>query len=276
MMTALPPPPQVITTSTNLLFINEDDDTTCPLAVLAAPTVETPAANEEEEKQDEDTAPAPAVPDELSSPARFGSDINQYSKSLSTYRDANNVSVSEYELKAAGAAVISDSYLAKRRQIIIDFIDFLKTEPSKYAHLLQLVDTPTDFPITPVLIENVFVCFSGESEKQKKQQQLNLILINWVGNRRLKSTTSCNSLPFPQPSTLNMDLRAFMAGTKEYYLWTFGVSDFNFEGGYNGFFVKLMDERMLLDVSFENEYLRFNFFTNYNPSHLPHSFFVHS
>ena len=167
-MTALPPPPQVITTSTNLLLINEDDDTTCPLAVLAAPTVETPAANEEEEKQDEDTAPAPAVPDELSSPARFGSDINQYSKSLSTYRDANNFSVSEYELKAAGAAVISDSYLAKRRQIIIDFIDFLKTEPSKYAHLLQLVDTPTDFPITPVLIENVFVCFSGESDKQKK------------------------------------------------------------------------------------------------------------
>jgi hypothetical protein len=175
----------------------------------------------------------------------------EVSSALKVFKTENNEGESEMEKKAVGTSTVTEGYMNRRRLIINDFLDFLKAECKKYANLLTLVSVPPSFPTNHVLIENVWVCFSGGENKREKVRELNTLLINWVGNRRLKTTKKPNQLsPYPQPSSLNMDLRAFFAGTKEYYLWEFGVSDFNFEGGYNGFFTKLMDERMQLDVSF--------------------------
>ena len=187
-------------------------------------------------------------PSPSSAPARKAASILEVSSDLTSYKNDNDENESEMEKKAIGAAVISNGYMNRRRIIIADFLDFLKKDCSKYARLLELVDTPPNFPTNHTLIHNVWVCFSGEDNKREKIKQLNLLLINWVGNRTLKKTKN-KLLPYPQPATLNMDLRSFFAGTKEYYLWNFGVSDFNFEGGYNGFFTKLMKERMEIDVS---------------------------
>ena len=92
-----------------------------------------------------------------------------------------------------------------------------KTAHETVSSLLNLVGTPSNFPTNVELIENVWVCFSGNERKAEKVRELNLMLINWVGNRRLKKAANKIS-PHPQPATLNMDLRAFFVGTKEYYL----------------------------------------------------------
>jgi hypothetical protein len=184
-------------------------------------------------------------------PPAAGASIFEVSSSLNSYAIESN-GVSEMEAKAIGTAVISQGYMKRRRVIILDFITYLKSESTKYAYLLNMVPVPAAFPTTKKLIENLWVCFSGEENKRQKVVELNKMLINWVGNRKLKNANKLQKIgnaPFPQPSTLNMDLRAFFAGTKEYYLWSFGVSDFNFEGGYNGFFIKLVHERMAKYVS---------------------------
>ena len=69
-----------------------------------------------------------------------------------------------------GSAVISHGYMNRRRIIIMDFLNFLKKDSFKYSSLLNLVGTPSNFPTNAELIENVWVCFSGNERKGKQRK----------------------------------------------------------------------------------------------------------
>jgi hypothetical protein len=243
-------PPRLITTVGGPVAVSARCDTSPPVAeetdtVIVAPGAAPPPSPTRSIEVEHDPSAAAGIV----TPSPLGATIGEVAQGLTMYRVLNNENQSEMKKKAIGSAVISACYSTRRRQVISDFLDFLKSDCLKYKDLLCRVPTPAHFPTNSQLIENVFVCFSGEKEKMEKIKTLNVLLINWVGNRKLKNATKNKSSPYPQPGTLNMDLCSFFAGTKEYYLWCFGVSNFNFEGGYNGFFMKLMKECIAADVS---------------------------
>ena len=120
--------------------------------------------------------------------ARTGASILEVSSAIQSYKTDNNEGESEMEMKAVGTSNVSEGYMNRRRLIINDFLDFLKAECKKDSNLLTLVSVPPSFPTNHVLIENVWVCFSGGENKREKVRELNTLLINWVGNRRLKTS----------------------------------------------------------------------------------------
>ena len=68
------------------------------------------------------------------------------------------------------------------------------------------------------------------------------MLVDWIGSAKKKKVDPGTSI-YHSPSTLNQMLRSFFSSTKEYYNWLFTTSDFNFEGGFNGFFKALCAKR---------------------------------
>ncbi len=175
--------------------------------------------------------------------------IQQISATIELYKKDNNES--EMDKLAAGSSMNTEGYTNRRMKIVVDFIDFLKSDQPKYHHLTNLVVAPDHFLLnTNGMVEHVFVAFSGTEYKATKIKTLSEIMINWFGTKRLKTNKNSNQkLPYPQPGTLNVDLRAFLAATRDYYDWNFILKDFNFEGGFNGFFTKLMSKRTEEDVS---------------------------
>ena len=123
---------------------------------------------------------------------------------------------------------------------------------NKYEYLLVQVDAPRYFPTPNVKIPIVFSLLSGSEFKGKKVKILNDILIDWVSDKKKLAKnvmTQGSGSKWPSPGTLNAMIRAFFAATKDQYVWEFVASDFNFDGGYNGFFKALCAGRQKRDVS---------------------------
>ncbi len=149
----------------------------------------------------------------------------------------------------------SPGYIQQRRRIVTDFVESLWKQSPKYdTYLVRTTkDVPSFFPSQEV--ELLFVLLSGPAEKRKKVMILNEMLVDWVATARKKSTGRSGSI-FHSPATLNYMVRSLFSSTKEYYHWLFCYGDFNFEGGFNGFFKTLCANSRKDDVS-ENELLKF-------------------
>ena len=89
---------------------------------------------------------------------------------------------------------------------------------------------------------------SGPDEKRRKTNVLNNMLVDWIGSEKKVKVSKGESI-YHSPSTLNFMLRSFYSTTKEYFNWCFESSDFNFEGGFNGYFKALCEKRLKEDVS---------------------------
>ena len=156
---------------------------------------------------------------------------------------------------AESSSMCTRNYDAKKRKLMREFVDALRAKAPKYDTLiLPSKDKPEEFP--PGDVAEVFVLLSGPEEKRKKVHVLNQMLIDWVAEKENKVSRTGNGggNRFPTPSTLNCMIRTFFAATKSTYGWEFGVTDFQFEGGYNGFFKELCLRRQKNDVS-KNDFL---------------------
>ena len=142
----------------------------------------------------------------------------------------------------------SPSYTEKRKKIIDQFIAGLAMQAPKYDKYLKKTrdNVPSFFPSQEV--ELLFILLSGPGEKRKKVMMLNEMLVDWVATARKKNVSNSGSI-FHSPSTLNFMVRSFFASTKDYYNWCFSYADFNFDGGFNGFFKSLLAKRQKEDVS---------------------------
>ncbi len=140
------------------------------------------------------------------------------------------------------------SYTAQRRKIINDFLLGLFKQSPKYDTYLKRTseNVPEYFPAREV--EILFILLSGPADKRKKVSILNNMLIDWVASARKKSPGRGGSI-YHSPSTLNFMVRSLFASTKDYYNWDFCYADFNFDGGFNGFFKTLCEQRRKEDVS---------------------------
>ena len=159
---------------------------------------------------------------------------------------------------ASGALAVSKTYGKRRKKTLIDFVSALKKMGEKYAMLLtKTSQIPPSFNTNETSIEKVFVALSGTEGRRQKVRLLSDMLIDWVSNLEVKKVVkksnskkgSPDKKKYHAPATLNVLIRNFLAAAKEYYDWHFTMADFNFEGGYNGFFRLLMEERQREDVS---------------------------
>ena len=87
---------------------------------------------------------------------------------------------------------------------------------------------------------------SGKDDLTCKINLLNKMLIDWVGNLKVKRGSNKK---YHSPASLNTMLRRFFAAMKDKYDWQFATSDFGFDGGYVGFFRDLCERRLAEDVS---------------------------
>ena len=134
------------------------------------------------------------------------------------------------------------AYSTRKKKIVVEFMDALKQLKPRYDHLLELTrEVPSFFLVKEV--EAVFVLLSGKEEKRKKVLILNDMLIDWIGTKRRIDGG------FPAPGTINSTVRAFFAAAKTLFDWHFSPNDFNFDGGYSGFFKALCAERQKANVS---------------------------
>ena len=142
----------------------------------------------------------------------------------------------------------SDGYTNRRRKIIDEFLLSLWENLPKYDQYLRKTtsNVPAFFPSPEVKL--LFILLSGPEEEKKKIMILNNMLVDWIGSAKKKKVDPGTSI-YHSPSTLNYMLRSFFSTTKEYYNWLFTTNDFNFEGGFNGFFKALCTKRLRDDVS---------------------------
>ena len=149
---------------------------------------------------------------------------------------------------AKGTTSNSTSYTVKRKKVIDDFLAGLWQQAPKYDIYLQKTkkNVPVFFPAKEV--EALFILLSGPEEKRKKIGVLNNMLVDWIACARKKNPPRGSSI-YHSPSTLNFMLRSFFAATKSYYNWCFNYGDFDYDGGFNGFFKALCEERRKEDVS---------------------------
>ena len=149
---------------------------------------------------------------------------------------------------AKGTTSNSTSYTVKRKKVIDEFLAGLWQQAPKYDIYLQKTkkNVPVFFPAKEV--EALFILLSGPDEKRKKIGVLNNMLVDWIACARKKNPPRGSSI-YHSPSTLNFMLRSFFAATKSYYNWCFNYGDFDYDGGFNGFFKALCEERRKEDVS---------------------------
>ena len=139
----------------------------------------------------------------------------------------------------------------------------MKEKGDKYAYLLVTCKGKAFCNVFLKDFEGpiVFSMLSGPEFKAKKVKILNDILIDWVSDKKKLAKnvmTQGHTTPYPTPATLNSMIRAFLAAAKDQFKWEFSTSDFNFEGGYNGFFKALCKERQKMDVSVQSlSFIRF-------------------
>ena len=149
---------------------------------------------------------------------------------------------SEQLARASGTSVNSVSYSLRKKKILREFIEALKKKTPRYDHFLVITqDLPPFYKMKE--LELVFVMLGGKQDRRKKVEILNDMLIDWIGSKRKADGG------YPAPGTINSQLRAFFAATKEMFDWDFSPADFKHEGGYNGFFTHMCNERKKEDVS---------------------------
>ena len=157
-----------------------------------------------------------------------------------------NGNVSATVARAARSTVNSPDYTDRRLRILQDFVQALRKVSPKYDHLLELSDDMLrTFRINSTHLEKVFILLSGPEEKTMKVNLLNKMLIDWVGNLERK----CGDKKFHKTSSINVMICRFFAAAKDHFDWHFTTSDFQFDGGYNGFFRNLCKERLKENVS---------------------------
>jgi hypothetical protein len=149
---------------------------------------------------------------------------------------------------AKGTTYHSKKYTDRKKKILDEFVNNLKNYGSKYEKFLGITsDVPEYFP-SQEPVEKLFVMLSGKENMPWKIEILNQMLIDWVKDKRL--VTAKHGTFYPAVSSLNTMVRTLFAASKDYYKWCFTTKDFNFDGGYNGFFAALCSERRKEDVSF--------------------------
>jgi hypothetical protein len=225
---AAPPPPSTPTPPTK--------------AAATVSTDATAAADGDDEKEEEKkegsvegvhlNAPLDTVP--FSSP-----------KSLSLVK----VAPTEGARFAEGTTNHSRKYTNRKKKLLNEFVEVLRSHPEKYARYIVLTtDIPPSFPSNEPT-EVVFVLLRGDENRADKVRQLNAMIIDWVSDKRLKKNPLNGGSCFPAPASLNTMIRTFFASAKDYYQWSYSQKDFCFDGGYNGFFAALCKKRRAEDVS---------------------------
>ena len=136
----------------------------------------------------------------------------------------------------------SASYATRKRKLVLKFVQALKDKKTyNDKSLVRTKNLPTFFPMSDVKV--LFVMLGEGEDKRKKVLVLTDILIDWVGSKR---KTDCG---FPSPATINSDVNAFFAATKNFFDWNYYHANFNFDRGYNGFFSSVNADWQKVDVS---------------------------
>ena len=162
---------------------------------------------------------------------------------------------------ASRSSINCAAYCNRKRKILLEFIEALKKAAPRYDHFLKKTkEVPTFFKVKE--IEVVYVMLSGEEGKRKKLLALNDMLIDWIGNKKKLDGG------WPCPGTLNSTVRAFLSATKTYFDWKYCLSDFKFDGGYNGYFKTLCKMRQKEDVSLNFFQFLPSFFLHLHTHHL--------
>ena len=146
------------------------------------------------------------------------------------------------------------SYTLCKKKLLAEFIEVVEDKGDKYDYLLVRTKGKACSNIFPKDFEGhiVFSMVSGPEFKAKKVKILNDILIDWVSDKKKLAkniTAKGYTTAYPTPATLNSMIRAFLAAVKDQFKWEFSTSNFNFEGGYNGFVKALCKEQQKKDVS---------------------------
>ena len=85
--------------------------------------------------------------------------------------------ITEGAALAADKSVCSNAYRLKKKKILCEFIEAIRSKHPKYSGMLNPhPNKPTDFP--PGDVANLFVLLSGSEEKRKKVYVLNEMLID--------------------------------------------------------------------------------------------------
>lgn len=235
-------------------------DTAAEAPAVEAPAVEAPAEqpivppnDSPEDGNNADLEPLPLLPNENNSATVPAAEDTPSSEDgpitvASMLAHINNSEVTPAAAFARGTTNNSVGYTNRRRKIIDEFLAGLWKQGSKYKTYLEKTtrNVPEFFPAREV--EKLFIVLSGPEEKDRKIHVLNSMLVDWIGCATKKKVSKGTS-PYHSPSTINYMLRSFFSTTKEYYAWSFTVSDFGFEGGFNGFFKALCEKRRKEDVS---------------------------
>ena len=91
----------------------------------------------------------------------------------------------------------------------------------------------------------------SSTNRKERLKILNQMLIDWVSGMKLKR--SKGKKKWHSPASINVTIRKFFSACKEYCGWDYTISEFAFEGGFNGFFMSLCEKRQKIDVSKMNE-----------------------
>ncbi len=160
------------------------------------------------------------------------------------------VAVTEGARFAEGTTNHSCKYTNRKKKLLNEFVEVLRSHPDKYAQYIVLTtDVPPSFPSNEPT-EVVFVLLRGEEDRADKVRQLNAMIIDWVSDKRLRKNPREGGSCYPAPASLNTMIRTFFASAKDYYQWSYSQKDFCFDGRYNGFFAALCKKRRAEDVSY--------------------------
>lgn len=114
----------------------------------------------------------------------------------------------------------STAYAARKKRLIVEFIEALKKKSPTYdKFLVRTLNVPNYFRVKE--IESVFTMLGGQENKRKKIEVLNSMLIDWIGSKRK------NNGGFHSPATINSQMRCFFAGTKDEFNWNYTPKSVN-------------------------------------------------
>jgi hypothetical protein len=159
--------------------------------------------------------------------------------------------------RAVSTSVHSDGYCSKKRAVIRSFVASLSDMGPKYQKFLKTTTKYPEFFVQEGPIEALFVLLCPTSaDRNKKVRTLSEMLIDWVDSLEIKKKASGRK-KWHAPSTLNVMVRSLLAACKDFFGWEYAISDFKFDGGFNGYFKDLIETRRKEDVSEFLEKLNF-------------------
>ena len=187
--------------------------------------------------------------------ALLSDDISEILKGVTLFE--KGVEKDSSTLVAMTSHDVTMKHATRTNKLELSFISTLSSITNgegvlKWAEQLKEVDNPNFIPSTSSSekVPKLFLLLAGAKTRVKKQL-CNAAIVDWQLDMK-KEKVKEGDIPFKQPSTQNVEIRAFFAHMAKQYGWVWKDKDFKgFEGALNGVLTKLYKERQEEFVSKE-------------------------